>query len=793
MSTRTISFNDGFSSATAPTGVDGISNWVTAQAYLVSDVVIQGSKIYECLIAHTSGTFATDLAALKWTEISQGAVDHTALSNIGTNTHAQIDTHLANTSNPHSVTKAQVGLSNVDNTSDATKNAASVTLTNKTITGADFRTPIRLDMKQDTLANLTTYASTAADGQLCFATDTKATYVVKNSSLSSVGGAGAGINYILAPDADSGSTGWATYKNASGASTPDGTITGTANSTFAVSASTALRGTSNFLFTKNSGASRIGEGFYYPFTIDPSDKGKVLQCSFEYQIDSGTFVDDAMEFFIWDVTNSRLIAPAPSKLKNSGIIERFAFEFQSSIDSTSYRLFAHIGVATNSSNTIRFDNFNISNQAKLYGSAITDPVAYTPTFTGLGTVTGVNFVSWREGANLLVKGTFTTGTPTATEARVSLGFGGANSNITALSTLPTLSTAGTTEVTNFSSTVYKISALIEPSVSYITMGNQASTVGGLSKQNGNAIFGASVTVSVLLKIPIQGWSSSQVFSQDADVRVVAALIGGGAASYAANSPIIYSTVGLDTHGAYSTVSGQYTVKVPGFYNVNASGDGTAAAGTFFYVSVNGNTTAGYNRPVIAVQEVVNQGFSGSGKVYALAGQTIDVRSTNLGGSISSFGTLQIERISGPAQIAASESVSALYTGAPATGTFNSSFNTVTYGTKVKDSHNSYSGGVYTIPTSGVYDISAQLLTLTTLTANQIVQLGVSINGAAPTYKTYYNATASTSNALVSFNVQSIPLLAGTTVAIQALTEGTTNSFSSTAGNSYFSITRTGQY
>jgi hypothetical protein len=40
--------------------------WVTGTAYSVNASVTEGSAFYRCLVAHTSGTFATDLAAGKW-------------------------------------------------------------------------------------------------------------------------------------------------------------------------------------------------------------------------------------------------------------------------------------------------------------------------------------------------------------------------------------------------------------------------------------------------------------------------------------------------------------------------------------------------------------------------------------------------------------------------------------------------------------------------------------------------------------------------------------------------------
>lgn len=42
------------------------TDWVTATAYVVGDVRDEGGVIYICIEAHTSGTFATDLAAGKW-------------------------------------------------------------------------------------------------------------------------------------------------------------------------------------------------------------------------------------------------------------------------------------------------------------------------------------------------------------------------------------------------------------------------------------------------------------------------------------------------------------------------------------------------------------------------------------------------------------------------------------------------------------------------------------------------------------------------------------------------------
>lgn len=45
--------------------------WLTSTAYSVNDCVNNGGSSYVCIIAHTSGTFATDLSAGKWSLLAQ--------------------------------------------------------------------------------------------------------------------------------------------------------------------------------------------------------------------------------------------------------------------------------------------------------------------------------------------------------------------------------------------------------------------------------------------------------------------------------------------------------------------------------------------------------------------------------------------------------------------------------------------------------------------------------------------------------------------------------------------------
>ena len=53
-------------------GLRSRGNWTTSTAYLPFDIVVYGGNTYSCVVAHNSGTFATDLAAGNWQIFNSG-------------------------------------------------------------------------------------------------------------------------------------------------------------------------------------------------------------------------------------------------------------------------------------------------------------------------------------------------------------------------------------------------------------------------------------------------------------------------------------------------------------------------------------------------------------------------------------------------------------------------------------------------------------------------------------------------------------------------------------------------
>lgn len=124
-------------------------------------------------------------------------------------------------------------------------------------------------------------------------------------------------------------------------------------------------------------------------------------------------------------------------------------------------------------------------------AAITGWTQYTPTFTGMGTVSTQSFYYRQVGEDIEIQGRWTTGTVTATEARISLP-----SVCTSSSAYTTLEIAGNLIHAVSASTFFGDYVLIEPSVTYMTFGQQSSTTNALTKANGNVAF-SSTTASTL--------------------------------------------------------------------------------------------------------------------------------------------------------------------------------------------------------------------------------------------------------------------------------------------------------
>ena len=133
----------------------------------------------------------------------------------------------------------------------------------------------------------------------------------------------------------------------------------------------------------------------------------------------------------------------------------------------------------------------------------------TSDFTGFGTVSNIETQCKREGSDLLMRGKFTSGTSTAVEARVNLKLGGTSLTSASSSSISSIQMAGDVgRSTNTATENKKI--LIEPSVTYVTFGESYTTNAILTKRNGNEVAASGNTLALTARIPISGWTNSNL-------------------------------------------------------------------------------------------------------------------------------------------------------------------------------------------------------------------------------------------------------------------------------------------
>lgn len=647
-----------------------------------------------------------------------------------------------------------------------------------------------------TLAEVATPATPASgNGKVYFKSDGFLYQLNSAGTETKVGAGAGGINYITNNDAESATTGWANYADGAGTSPVDGTG---GSPTVAISRVTAspLRGVGMFRITKDA-ANRQGQGCSYDLTIAAADKAKVLNVSFEYQVSAAFVSGDSSDIRIWvyDVTNSTLIPVSPFTIQGgSSGTWKFSGTFQSASNSTSYRLIFHVATTNASAWTFDFDNVVVGPQIQLLGAPIGDWTAYTPTVVGFGTPGTKTAYYRRVGDSIEVIGYFDLGTTTAVPGTISLPSGMsidtakiAATQQSLLGTLNHATGAGSNGMAGSTAGPFVLTYATAQGAGVVTLSTATNTASTpYTVANGSALT-SSGAVMFRFVAPIAGWSTSVVMSNDTDTRVVAMRAGGDAASATSGNPIILPTVAYDTHGGYSNSTGRYTVPVSGFYRVHGYIN-SPNNGITFYIYVNA-------AQVIGVSTTDTGGECAySGTVKCVAGDIIDIRPN---GTINCDAdtTLHIERLSGPAAIAATESINARYDVSASSANIAitaGATEVVDFDTKSFDTHGTVTTGTgwkFTAPIAGKYRVSAHIV-IVSLADAKVFQVDVYKTGVLNS--TIHRGAASASMSVGGGGSTLINLAAGDTIDIRVTNgDASDRNILTTAGGCWATVERIG--
>jgi hypothetical protein len=593
------------------------------------------------------------------------------------------------------------------------------------------------------------------------------------------------------------------FSASSGGTAAAGTLTLTA------STSSPLQKTTSGLLT-SSAASTAGDMVVSSaFYIDAADQAKMLTISADTAVVSGTINQsgtsaNTFSWWIYDVTNAQWIQPA-GVYNITGSGQTKGVTFQTSTNSTQYQLALINTVATTGAYSFKLDELAVGPQVSNSAPAMSDWKQYSPTFTNLGSVTGVLFYSRRVGDSLEVYGYGLIGTGSAAQAQITLGYNGGNGNVTIDNTKITSgSTIGEATTSQSSTTYFGIVPLSTSGANYFNLGIQSSTTPGVTPVNGNATGLSAQYFSVHLTVPVVGWSSNTASSADTDTRVIAFRSSGTPTGSIANtiSTLVYPSAAFDSSGSYSSSTGKFTVPVAGYYEVSAflgAVSTTYASTNFATIIINQNSTAiasGSNQLSGSLSGTIY--VNSSAIALCAAGDTLYTQGqTNNSSATVSIAQMNIKRLSGPAVVQATESVNARYTLVSNSSIPNATVEALnsTYATytKIRDTHSAFSttSGLYTAPVSGMYRYSEAVSMIPGTANTGVFELVCAQSGSASVTSTRY-VPFGTINAVTVAVSDDFYLLQGDTIGCSVLqNNGGSLSFTGTGNANSFSIERVG--
>jgi hypothetical protein len=463
----------------------------------------------------------------------------------------------------------------------------------------------------------------------------------------------------------------------------------------------------------NAASGGQGHGCSYDFNVG-TDQARMMEISFDYLwTDVAANADKDFIVYIYDVDKGVLIQPVGYEIFRSGFKSQHKATFQTDATSDDYRVIFHVAQDRADVYSLKVDNLYIGPQrGGVSGAVITDwePTTMTTDLTGGSGITVTAFekrvgdhafyqgrVSW---TTVFTGGSFKLNLPRTIDTN-KLAI---NTSYTPLG-IATLTDSGSAG--HVGSILYSTSTEVEVryTLASTNYSNSISTTAPFTWANADYIV-------FEFSVPILGWSSNTVMSEDAGNREIVAQIGLNNSSQSitttTSTPIEFDTVLRDTCGC--TEIGSYGIRIPetGFYDVTIQVFTIDATSGNFYIGVTGMKSLGNYQQLTKSRD----SFNATDVVYYTKGTLVTAAVWNQSDSSYSLGPygnwLSIAKRSSPQTIAQSEKVYAIYKDSSTQSTTNGA--TITFNTKEADSHGAFSAGIFTAPRAGVVRVSTSILT-----------------------------------------------------------------------------------